>query len=289
MQQNIPTYPLNNLDVNETDIQDVLVLNHSIRAHRKPVTTPHRTNYFGIGICLAGKATLQANLESYQILPGCLIIMSPHLIKQWQGMSDDFRTLAILFTRDFMVAGQNTAFAQFHFFENTAKHVFMLHANQITAIAASLNLIKEKYANQHSYRPQVLSALINGLLFEVASFYEDYSTSVAAVQSRSQLLTTDFKHLVNQHFAQERSVSYYAEKLFITPGHLTETIREVTGKTPGEWIAEAIVLEACVLLQNPVFTIAQVAQSLNFHDQSVFGKYFKNITGKSPATYRRDL
>jgi AraC family transcriptional activator of pobA len=92
---------------------------------------------------------------------------------------------------------------------------------------------------------------------------------------------------VNLHFLQERSVSFYANKLYITPGHLTETVREVTGKTPGEWITEAVVLEASVLLQNPAFTVAQIADMLHFPDQSTFGKYFKNVKGLSPAAYRR--
>ncbi|WP_366518190.1 helix-turn-helix domain-containing protein, partial [uncultured Mucilaginibacter sp.] len=46
------------------------------------------------------------------------------------------------------------------------------------------------------------------------------------------------------------------------------------------------VLEAKVLLRNYEISIAQVAEEINFPDQSSFGKYFKKHTGFSPSEYR---
>lgn len=286
MSKHIPTYALNNLSEQQDGSPDVLILSQPVNEVREPLIIPHRTNYYGIGVCAGGNAKLTANLETYDIIPGCLIAMSPHIIKQWHHKSDDFQSYAILFTRKFFDAAGDVLLDRFPYFASVARHIFLLTPAQAGNLRHSMQFIKEKLEDQHKHHEEMLRSFISGLLFEVASLYEDYSYSLAAIQTRSQLVAADFKKLVNLHFLRERSVGFYAGRLFITPGHLTETVREVTGKTPGEWIAEAVILEASVLLQNPALTVSQVAEALHFPDQSAFGKYFKNLKGLSPAAYR---
>jgi AraC family transcriptional activator of pobA len=287
MNKHIPTYALNNLSEPQDGSQDILLLSQPVISVKEPLIIPHRTNYYGIGVCIGGEAKLTANLETYHIIPSCLIAMSPHIIKQWQYKSDDFQSFAVLFKKDFLAASGDILLDRFPFFDTVARHIFLLTPVQSVNLRKSIQLINDKFEDKHKYQAKTLQSYINGLLYEVASLYEDYNHSLASVQTRSQLLATDFKKLVNLHFLQERSVGFYADKLFITPGHLTETVREVTGKTPGDWIAEAVVLEASVLLQNPAITVAQIADALHFPDQSAFGKYFKNVKGHSPVAYRQ--
>jgi AraC-like DNA-binding protein len=82
-------------------------------------------------------------------------------------------------------------------------------------------------------------------------------------------------------------VQFYADALCITPRHLTELVKAVTGRTPSDWIAEAVALEAKALLQNPALAVQQVAASLHFADQFAFSRFFKNSTGLSPTAYRQ--
>lgn len=127
------------------------------------------------------------------------------------------------------------------------------------------------------------------MLYEIASIYNQQNFAINTVQNRSQLLLSDFKKLVYVHFSEERSVKFYAEKLFVTPKHLTETVKEITCKTAGQWIDETVILEAKILLQNPALTIAQISDILHFADQSTFGKFFKNITELSPVAYKQSV
>jgi len=45
-------------------------------------------------------------------------------------------------------------------------------------------------------------------------------------------------------------------------------------------------MEAKLLLETPRLTISQIAENLNFSDQSFFGKFFKKQVGLSPSSYR---
>jgi AraC-like DNA-binding protein len=109
---------------------------------------------------------------------------------------------------------------------------------------------------------------------------------IKSKQTRKQELNLLFQNLVFHHYKEHRNVQFYADALYVSPKHLTETIKEVTGKTAGEWIDDAVVLEAKVLLRNHDVSIAAIADDIHFPDQSTFGKYFKKHTGFSPTEYR---
>jgi AraC-like DNA-binding protein len=286
LSKRIPTYPLQILsDGEKAALQDILLLDHRIEP-KEALDIPHRTGYYGIGLCIRGEARLVANLETYTISPGCLIAMSPHIVKQWQSKSPDFETTAVLFTNNFFNPEDDSVKAKFQFFQSIAKNIFPLSQPQAGQIRASLAFIHQKYAVDYTHRNDIIKELIQALLFEVASLYEQFDRSITSVQTRGQALVKAFKNLVTLHYAKERAVTFYAGQLFITSRHLTETVREVTGRTPGEWIAEAVILESKVLLLDLNVTIAQIADQLSFPDASTFGKYFKNITGMSPGQYR---
>lgn len=287
MNKNIPIYQLNVLSEQEVEFLDFFFLNHKVAFPTVRIDIPYRRNFYAVGICIRGSAELKANLETYTITPNCVVTKPPYIISQWTYRSDDFETLTIFFTKDFITAHNHLNLDQFQFFESVARHVFPISTIQSENLLASLRFLQQKYDTPHAYRNEILKNLISNLLYEIASIYDQQSVASNAVQTRSQLLASEFRKLVHVHFSTERSVKFYADKLFITPKHLTETVKEVTGKTAGEWIAALVILEAKVLLQTPSFNIAQIADMLHFTDSSTFGKFFKKSTGLSPVAYKQ--
>lgn len=285
----IPTYQFNILNQEGEQARDVFFLGRQLQQATTLITVPYRRNFYAVGICIKGSAGLKANLETYTITPGCLITKPPYIINQWTYMSDDFESLTVFFTKDFITANNSINPDTFLFFDSWARHVFAISQEQSGQIIDSLTFLKQKYDTGDAYRNDVLRNLINSLLFEIAALYDSRHVAITTRQTRSQLLTAGFKKLVSDYFYTERALAFYAEKLFITPKHLTETVKEVTGKTAGEWITETVVLEARVLLQSPQLTIAQIADMLHFADQSAFGRFFKKSMGVSPVAYKQNL
>ncbi|MDB5269272.1 MAG: hypothetical protein JWP58_2312 [Hymenobacter sp.] len=287
MTATIPLYQLNALTETGKKPAAVFFLGPDSAPAHLPIDQPYRSNYYKIGLCLRGTAGLNVNLETYDIGPSSLMVLSPYVIKQWPFMSADFEGLSIFFTREFISANSSLNPDTFSFFERDARHVFQLAAPQADNIAALLHSIEQKYAEPHAYREAILRSLIHILLHEIAPIYSVQHVSAKAIQTRSQLIAAEFKQLVSVHYATERSLGFYADKLCITPKHLAETVKEATGKRAVEWLAEAVLLEAHVLLQNPALTVSQIADTLHFADQSTFGRFFRKGTGLAPAMYRQ--
>jgi AraC family transcriptional regulator, transcriptional activator of pobA len=289
MERSIPTYDINNLSGDQAKNPDVFFADHQINFKNSPLNIPYRSNYFGIGICLAGHAVLKANLETYTIEQNAVITMSPQIVKQWVSRSNDYQTVAVFFTKEFLIQKNINILDNFTFFEATAKHVSAFSKSQSENILQLLYNIREKLISLHPYKNEITRSLINVLLYEIGGVYNERELPSFFKQTRSVKLTEGFKKLVNDHFMQERSVKFYADSLFVTPKHLTETIKAETGKSAGEWIDEMVILEAKILLQDTALSVSNIADTLHFTDQSTFGKFFKNIAGLSPLAYRQIL
>lgn len=109
--------------------------------------------------------------------------------------------------------------------------------------------------------------------------------------SRQHILCHRFMQLIREYGAMEHSASFYAEKLCISTRYLHKTVTSVlNGKTPKELIDEQLVAETKVLLCDPGLTVTEIAEQLNFADQSYLTRFFKRHTGLSPKQYRsRDI
>jgi AraC-like DNA-binding protein len=289
MSPTIPVYPLAALAEPTGKPAAVFFLGPNSTVPHLPIDRPYRSEYYKIGIVLRGSARLQVNLDTYDLGAGSLMVLSPYVIKQWPFIAEDFDGLSIFFTKEFVAAGGGPNPDAFAFFERDARHVFTPSATEAASLTALLHTIGQKYEASHAYREEILRSLIHILLHEVAPVYSAQHVAAKTGQTRSQLIAAEFKQLVNTHYATERSLAFYADKLCITPKHLAETVRETTGKRAVAWLAEAVLLEAHVLLQNPTLAISQIADTLHFADQSTFGRFFRNNTGVSPAGYRQRL
>ncbi|MDE6038174.1 MAG: AraC family transcriptional regulator, partial [Duncaniella sp.] len=137
----------------------------------------------------------------------------------------------------------------------------------------------------------IARCLIAALLYQVLNLVtrrlKDSPDEVRPSRSRRSTYVNEFMRLVHEHHVRERSVAFYAGKLFISPKYLSLIIKESTGRSATEVIDSYVILEAKNLLRFSGKNIQQVAYELNFPNQSSFGKYFKHLTGMSPSEYQR--
>ncbi|SFQ66766.1 AraC family transcriptional regulator [Hymenobacter arizonensis] len=287
MSELIPTYQLQAFSSHDGAPADVYFPDYAAPATRKiPLDRPYRGDYYKISLCLRGTAELKANLETYAVGPNCLVLATPDVIKQWLHIADEYETLSIFFTKNFITT-HNAATGKLRFFVAPPTYVLQLSASQAANLAASFRFLQQKYHTSSTERDNILKNILNSLLYEIGALYDLPPALPAASQSRSQQLAAAFRQLVQAHCTTVRSVAFYAAALCITPKHLNELVKEATGRTASDWIAEAVVLEAKALLQTPGLPVQEVAASLHFADQFAFSRFFKNSTGLSPTAYRQ--
>lgn len=135
----------------------------------------------------------------------------------------------------------------------------------------------------------ILSSLTSAIFYQLMlMLYKRIDTKGAETMGpRRGSYVHDFIKLVHLYYTKERSVSFYASKLFISPKYLSLLVKEATGRSAARWIDQFVIMEAKNLLRYSGKNIQQVAYDLNFSNQSSFGKYFKHLTGMSPTDFQK--
>lgn len=105
--------------------------------------------------------------------------------------------------------------------------------------------------------------------------------------SRQEIFFGKFIALLTQYHTQERSVTFYAEKLCITPKYFSTLIKKQTGKSAAQWIDDYVILEAKNLLKFSGMSIQEIAYHLNFSTQSFSGNILSTKPDSPPANIDR--
>ncbi len=116
----------------------------------------------------------------------------------------------------------------------------------------------------------------------VDSMKKDGDTSK---QSRKDMIFRDFIKEVGMHYREHRDLTFYADKLCITPKYMGRVVKACSGRRPTDFIRDYIILDAKAMLRSHKYTVSQIANYLHFENTSFFGKYFKEAVGCSPLKY----
>lgn len=139
----------------------------------------------------------------------------------------------------------------------------------------TLSVLAEKQAELLAY----------SLILEVIECYA-YLDIEASHHSRRDEVLQKFVSMLYRKYRTEHEVAYYANKLCLTSRYFSAIIKEKSGKSPSQWIATALLVDAKNLLTDTNMSIKEVSELLNFPNQSYFGKWFKNLTGVGPLDFR---
>lgn len=155
------------------------------------------------------------------------------------------------------------------------------HGKHIAGILERLCLENEERKNKNIIRSYLTSLLTE---IEEASLMSESANDNTQTENEQ---CNKFIELVFAHNDHSISLSEYAAKLNTTKDNLHRIIKKHTGKTPLDWINEAVILEAKVLLSRTSMPISEVAAATGFDDPSYFSRLFKKNTGTTPAEYRK--
>ena len=248
----------------------------------------HRTSAYAI--CLLGKGELQLESDLFvrNTKAPAIFTIAPSAIRKFTDLGTGYEARIFFFRKEVFLEGQADInyLDKFEFFEKTGHQVVPLNSNQYKKFKTYFDLIHKKSGETAHRTSDIIRSLIYIVLNEIDDVHQSQSPSQSPPEDKGTPILSQFKALLAEHFIEERQVSFYADKMYLTPKYFSTIIKEISGKTAGTWINEMLLLESRVRLQNKDKSIAQIADDLNFSDPSHFGKFFKKQVGISPLEYR---
>ena len=251
----------------------------------------HRTSAYAICLLSEGTLKLESDLFEQTAHAPSIFTIAPSAIRKFTDLGTPYDAKIFFFRSETFLEGQADVnyLDKFDFFENSAQQVTPLTLQQFQLFEQYFDMIHQKSLETAPHTTAIIRSLIYIILNELNDVHFLLKDKQAENMDKGIHLLSQFKTLLAKHFIQERKVSFYAEKMHLTPKYFSTVIREASGKTAGTWINEMLLLEAKVRLQNQQLNVAQIAYDLDFSDPSHFGKFFKKHAGLSPLEYRNLL
>jgi AraC family transcriptional regulator, transcriptional activator of pobA len=243
---------------------------------------PYRNYFYGIGLSLEGKRRIQVGIDTYDYVQGSLLVIGPGIIRQWLDRDDFLQSEALFFTPELFKSPINPHFlSDLPLFKTGIQHVLPLSDKDFKAAHQVFNLLRE-YKNEE----KIVASLTLLLIEMTSNFQPKKEQNDGNKESRSIHVSRQFDALLQKHYLENKDVAFYAEKLNLTPNHLSETIKNATGKSAKKRIEDMLMMEAKCLLKQTDMTIKEITYWLGFEDPSYFIKFFKNAENITPNVYR---
>lgn len=250
---------------------------------------PHRHDYYTIVIARNAAGLHTIDFQEYELGPNQVYFISPGQVHQIAETKEP-SGYAMTFTESFLVLNgipkvfvsdinlfrQHGASPPLEVEENVMKHLIDL-CQRIESVLGS----DDKY----SY--EAAGAYLKLFLIECNNACDlPEESNTQTVQAGLSILHS-FKELLENNYAQQHNVTFYAERLAVTADHLNKTVKALTGQTAKQFISSRIVLAAKRMLTFTESPAKTIGYELGFDEASHFSAFFKREVGESPTAFRK--
>ena len=267
---------------------DILLIDnsHTMRAELSSDNEPFRIDMTMAIIYEQGSADLKINMRDYHIEAPAVLLVLNDQIYQSVGHSEDLRSKVILMSRSFSDSLFANSGEILPLKSSIMKNPVMKIENEENVFGQFFQLLQNIAASPRQEFKIESARHLTLSMFYGYSHLKHEVNEVKSTNSRQEEIFTKFTELLERHHKKEREIAFYADKMCMTSKHLSQVIKDYTGKTALGIIEEYVISEAKSMLLSTTMSIQQISDELKFPSQSVFGKYFKRVAGISPSEYR---
>ena len=267
-------------------LEDGFGLYSSVRVREK--IGPLKSEFYRIGFCRQGSLEVSCGLETFVHRKNTIHFNFPGQLFALCNKSRDMFSHYMLFTADFIssILSLGQMQSSFPFLDPTGIPFLQLSDGEAANMDRLFLLIDQEIRQAHSDRARAVQLLINLVFIEARRSYLRQNLGSKFANQKSASLVVRYKKLVAQHFIRIRSVTEYAARLAVSTKHLNKVIKEETGRPPGAFINEMLIMEIKALLKYSALTASEIAWQLDFTDPSHLTKFFKKHTALTPQQYR---
>jgi AraC family transcriptional regulator, transcriptional activator of pobA len=254
------------------------------------------TDFYIISLKSPSPVSVQYGRQYYDFAEGTMMFMAPNQVFSVGEINEQIKHKGwgIYFHPDLIRnSSLHKKIKDFHFFSyaiNEALHLSEEEKQTLTIIAK--NIEKECSANMDKYSQDLIITDLEQLLNYTQRFYGRQFITRKKVNSD---LLSKFEKLVDAYFNSQQivenglpNVDYFASKLNLSAGYLTDLLKKETGKTTKEYLQLQIIENAKYKLLNSNDTVNEIAYSLGFEYPQYFNRLFKDKVGMTPVEFRKN-
>ena len=244
----------------------------------KGIEKPHRHDYYSILFLKEGTTAQFIDFQKYRLNKPALLLMHPDQV-HFDVETSNAKLLLITFKESLFLSTKQSSSWKYAFRNN----IILLDEQSQQDFLKYLDLLFLEYG-QVTVNEKVIAYILSAILEKTIQFSKK---SEDLTENSHNRIVDGFKNLVETNALSPMKVSDYAKKLFISPGHLNDMVKQSTGRNAKALINDRRILEAKRLLFWTESSVQEVAWQTGFKDPAYFTRFFKKHTGILPAAFKK--
>ena len=246
-------------------------------------------SFFTIILMIDGREEYTINNNKVELEMHDLFIKLPYTPLNFKSCSNEVESVHLLVEKNFFdeLARQNEQLqtaTPLDIFDTIP--VFHLSEAKVAEFYDLFHNIQKTISQPHLYKQELVRYQLSFCQLLLAELVSGHEVNTHDLKHKDDILKI-FLHLATRHFRKERQLQFYAERLNITSTYLSRIVKELTGNTVLGYLSSFLYNEICIQLKTTDKTMSEIAEELNFNDQSAFTNFFRSKAGMSPLTYRK--
>lgn len=164
--------------------------------------------------------------------------------------------------------------------------LFHLEKEKQKNIANIFQFVHDIVSHQHINKVEMIQSMINVLKLFINELPYEQCTITHDLGHKKEIYEI-FLHYLYRNFRKERQIRFYADKLNVSTAYLSRLVKEISGSTVNDHVTSLVYKEICNLLKQTDLPMGEIADNLNFSDQSALTNFFKLHSGTTPLAYRK--
>ncbi len=244
-----------------------------------------------IFVCKTGRATLAYNFKKYTLRAGGIFIAFGDVSVIPFDVSADFSAFVLAVSDQ--AAGALAYQDEYGLFDFLHEHpVFNLTAEQRKLVNNWQHMVEwtVKSGNDSSTERLLLNAMTSFFLALESEVKKRYALTKWGAESPCYSSTVNkLLKLIMEHVRGNHSLSFYADRLNVTPGYLHKLMQKEFHKAPKAVIDCFVLAEVKALLTTTDLSIKEIAREMNFDDPAYLNRFFNRYTGMSLTKFRSEI
>jgi AraC family transcriptional regulator, transcriptional activator of pobA len=239
-----------------------------------------------------GSGILHYADKSIEISGSTLLFFNPYVPYTFESLSPEYNGYFCIFKDAFFDANIRRNLSELPMFMPGGKPAYVLNKEQDKTISEIYEKMLQEINSDYTFKFDLIRNYLTEVIHQAMKL-QPSDTHYQHPNANSRI-TAVFTDLLERQFPIEspsqqfklRSAGDFAKQLSVHVNHLNRAIRETTGKTTTEHIAERLVGEAKALLRHTSWNVSEIAYCLGFEEPAHFNNFFKKQTSMAPTAFR---
>lgn len=244
------------------------------------IERPHRHHFFLLALFEQAEGIHTIDFNTYKIDNRQIHVLFPNQVHTWKLEEHTIGYQLMVDREHFEKFSSNFPFSLAYYQRNP---VISLSEPVFDTLLYEFKAIQNEL-NDKDFLPEIIHARTAVIISTVSKEIKKLFSSREDSQYSARLVK--FHELIEEFFREEKSISFYAEKLNISTSYLTKICRAQLKTSPTQVILQRILLESKRLLKSTNLSIKEIAFDLGFIDAPYFSNFFRQHIGITPKQFR---